>query len=152
MPSIVIAYPLIWSIYGYWLPNDPRGSTSKTLHMTTGVPLRSILIKVGGVTEAGGKRASNRGNPRPSSFDRVRLVSTLPHGAILGVPDRGYKIQLRRRHPFNQLHAPNRLGECSRSIFQQPVGKFRIVSKRVPPAPEHEPNQNLGLEQTRYLK
>jgi REP element-mobilizing transposase RayT len=28
---IVIAYHLIWTIYGYWLPNDPRGSTSKTI-------------------------------------------------------------------------------------------------------------------------
>src|SRR5207248_5245600 len=26
---IVIAYHLIWTIYGYWLPNDLRGSTSK---------------------------------------------------------------------------------------------------------------------------
>jgi REP element-mobilizing transposase RayT len=25
---LVIAYHLIWSAYGWWLPNDPRGSTS----------------------------------------------------------------------------------------------------------------------------
>lgn len=28
---IVIAYHLVWTIYGYWLPNDPRGSTSKII-------------------------------------------------------------------------------------------------------------------------
>ena len=31
MSPIVIAYHLIWTIYGYWLPNDPRGSTSKLI-------------------------------------------------------------------------------------------------------------------------
>jgi REP element-mobilizing transposase RayT len=25
---LIIAYHLIWTAYGYWLPNDPRGSTS----------------------------------------------------------------------------------------------------------------------------
>ena len=28
---IVIAHHLIWTVYGYWLPNDPRGSMSKTI-------------------------------------------------------------------------------------------------------------------------
>jgi hypothetical protein len=28
---IVIAYRLIWTVYGWWLPNDPRGSTSRTI-------------------------------------------------------------------------------------------------------------------------
>jgi REP element-mobilizing transposase RayT len=28
---LVLAYHLIWTIYGYWLPNDPRGSTSRTI-------------------------------------------------------------------------------------------------------------------------
>jgi REP element-mobilizing transposase RayT len=27
----VAAYHLIWTVYGYWLPNDPRGSMSKTI-------------------------------------------------------------------------------------------------------------------------
>ncbi len=32
MPKpIVIAYHLIWTAYGYWLPNDPRGSMSKAI-------------------------------------------------------------------------------------------------------------------------
>ena len=27
----VIAYHLIWTAYGWWLPNDPRGSTSRSV-------------------------------------------------------------------------------------------------------------------------
>ena len=29
--SIVVAYHLVWTGYGWWLPNDPRGSTSHTI-------------------------------------------------------------------------------------------------------------------------
>jgi len=28
---LVIAHHLIWTAYGWWLPNDPRGSTSRTV-------------------------------------------------------------------------------------------------------------------------
>ena len=28
---LVIAYHLIWTVYGWWLPNDPRGSGSRTI-------------------------------------------------------------------------------------------------------------------------
>src|SRR6185437_8771356 len=28
---IVIAHHLIWTLYGWWLPNDPRGSCSRTV-------------------------------------------------------------------------------------------------------------------------
>jgi len=31
MNPLVIAYHLIWTVYGWWLPNDPRGSGSKTI-------------------------------------------------------------------------------------------------------------------------
>jgi hypothetical protein len=32
MPKpLVIAYHLIWTAYGFWLPNDPRGSTSHNI-------------------------------------------------------------------------------------------------------------------------
>ena len=31
MHPIVIACHLIWTAYGWWLPNDPRGSTSRTI-------------------------------------------------------------------------------------------------------------------------
>lgn len=28
---LVIAYHIVWTIYGYWLPNDVRGSTSRSI-------------------------------------------------------------------------------------------------------------------------
>jgi len=31
MRPIVIAHHLVWTGYGWWLPNDPRGSTSRTI-------------------------------------------------------------------------------------------------------------------------
>ena len=31
MNPIVIAYHLVWTAYGWWLPNDPRGSGSSTI-------------------------------------------------------------------------------------------------------------------------
>ena len=32
MPApIVIAHHLIWTAYGWWLPNDPRGSNSQVI-------------------------------------------------------------------------------------------------------------------------
>lgn len=30
---MVAGYHLIWTVYGYWLPNDPRGSTSKEIRV-----------------------------------------------------------------------------------------------------------------------
>jgi REP element-mobilizing transposase RayT len=29
---VIIAHHLIWTAYGWWLPNDPRGSTSHVIH------------------------------------------------------------------------------------------------------------------------
>ncbi len=31
MQPLVIAHHLIWTVYGWWLPNDPRGSGSQTI-------------------------------------------------------------------------------------------------------------------------
>src|SRR4051794_35533665 len=28
---MVIAYHLVWTLYGWWLPNDPRGSMSRSI-------------------------------------------------------------------------------------------------------------------------
>jgi hypothetical protein len=28
---IIIAHHLMWTLYGWWLPNDPRGSTSRMI-------------------------------------------------------------------------------------------------------------------------
>jgi hypothetical protein len=30
---MVAGYHLIWTVYGYWLPNDPRGSTSREIRV-----------------------------------------------------------------------------------------------------------------------
>lgn len=37
---IVIAYHLMWTAYGWWLPNDPRGSTSREIR-------RDIIAELG---------------------------------------------------------------------------------------------------------
>src|SRR5688572_12876143 len=29
---LVIAHHIMWTLYGWWLPNDPRGSTSRAIH------------------------------------------------------------------------------------------------------------------------
>jgi len=39
---IVIAHHIIWTVYGWWLPNDPRGSTSKTVRKAHIEPLGDI--------------------------------------------------------------------------------------------------------------
>ena len=36
---MVAGYHLIWTVYGYWLPNDPRGSTSKEVRVEAVKPL-----------------------------------------------------------------------------------------------------------------
>ena len=45
---LIIAYHLIWTAYGWWLPNDPRGSTSKLV--------RRDLLKELGELHFGRKR------------------------------------------------------------------------------------------------
>jgi len=39
---MVAAYHLIWTVYGYWLPNDPRGSTSLQVHCAKIAELGSL--------------------------------------------------------------------------------------------------------------
>jgi len=39
---IVIAHHIMWTLYGWWLPNDPRGSTSRTIR-------KDILSELGEV-------------------------------------------------------------------------------------------------------
>src|SRR6478672_8884116 len=36
---MVAGYHLIWTVYGYWLPSDPRGSTSTEIRVE---PLRDL--------------------------------------------------------------------------------------------------------------
>ena len=39
---MVAAYHLIWTAYGYWLPNDPRGSSSQDLRHKKFAPLGDV--------------------------------------------------------------------------------------------------------------
>ena len=39
---MVAGYHLIWTVYGYWLPNDPRGSTSTEVRLSTQTSLIDI--------------------------------------------------------------------------------------------------------------
>ncbi len=39
---MVAAYHLIWTAYGHWLPNDPRGSTSREVHCAKIAPLGDL--------------------------------------------------------------------------------------------------------------
>ena len=39
---MVAGYHLIWTVYGYWLPNDPRGSTSTEIRVEPIRPLGDI--------------------------------------------------------------------------------------------------------------
>lgn len=50
---IVIAHHILWTLYGWWLPNDPRGSTSRTI--------RNDLIAELGELHFGRKRAQPAG-------------------------------------------------------------------------------------------
>jgi len=67
---IVIAYHLIWTAYGWWLPNDPRGSMSKEI--------------AGNVIADLGKLHFGRKRIQPSSksirdfYDRARNILKFP--------------------------------------------------------------------------
>lgn len=39
---MVAAYHLIWTVYGHWLPNDPRGSSSHKIHCAKLAPLGGL--------------------------------------------------------------------------------------------------------------
>jgi len=39
---LVIAYHLIWTVYGWWLPNDPRGSGSSIVRNPAIGPLGEL--------------------------------------------------------------------------------------------------------------
>jgi len=61
MNPIVIAYHLIWTVYGWWLPNDPRGSGSKTV--------RKDILKELGELHFGRKTAQPSGRVVREFYD-----------------------------------------------------------------------------------
>ncbi len=67
---VVIAHHLIWTAYGYWLPNDPRGSTSKTIACDVIAELGSLHF--------GRKRVQPSGREVKEFQDRSRAVLKYP--------------------------------------------------------------------------
>ena len=67
---MVIAHHLIWTAYGYWLPNDPRGSTSKTIACDVIAELGSLHF--------GRKRVQPSGREVKEFQDRSRAVLKYP--------------------------------------------------------------------------
>jgi REP element-mobilizing transposase RayT len=67
---IVIAYHLIWTAYGCWLPNDPRGSTSRTV--------RSGVLAGLGPHYFGRRKTQPPGSIIREFYDRARDVLKFP--------------------------------------------------------------------------
>ena len=63
MQPIVIGYHLIWTIYGVWLPNDPRGSGSSTM--------ASDVLRGLGEVHHGRKRIQPVGDEIRAFYDRA---------------------------------------------------------------------------------
>jgi len=67
---IVIAYHIMWTLYGWWLPNDPRGSTSSAI--------RSDLITELGDVHFGRKRIQPAGKDIRAFYEQAAAVLKHP--------------------------------------------------------------------------
>ncbi len=67
---MVAAYHLIWTIYGYWLPNDPRGSNSRVI--------RSDVIRDLGELHYGRKKVQPASRDLRAFFEKARAVLKHP--------------------------------------------------------------------------
>lgn len=67
---LVIAYHLIWTAYGWWLPNDPRGSGSKEV--------ADDVIADLGKLHYGRKRAQPTGKVVREFYERAAAVLKFP--------------------------------------------------------------------------
>ena len=67
---LVIAYHLIWTAYGWWLPNDPRGSGSKLV--------ASDIIADLGKLHYGRKRAQPAGTVVREFYDLAATILKFP--------------------------------------------------------------------------
>jgi REP element-mobilizing transposase RayT len=75
---MVAGYHLIWTVYGWWLPNDPRGSSSRTI--------RAAAIAALGEIHYGRKRVQPAGRVIREFHDAARGV--LKHPLLqLSVPE-----------------------------------------------------------------
>jgi REP element-mobilizing transposase RayT len=67
---IVIAHHLMWTLYGWWLPNDPRGSTSKFI--------RNDLVADLGELHQGRKKIQPAGRDLRVFYEQAALVLKHP--------------------------------------------------------------------------
>ena len=67
---IVIAHHLIWTAYGWWLPNDPRGSTSQAIAC-------DVIAELGALHH-GRKRVQPAGGEVRAFYDRAKEVLEHP--------------------------------------------------------------------------
>ncbi|OQB82450.1 MAG: hypothetical protein BWX88_04002 [Planctomycetes bacterium ADurb.Bin126] len=65
-PPPVLAYHLIWTAYGWWLPNDPRGSMSRTIR-------NDIIVELGEL-HYGRKKVQPNSRELKGFFHRAREV------------------------------------------------------------------------------
>lgn len=63
---MVAAYHLIWTAYGHWLPNDPRGSTSQEIRCAQIAPLGELHF--------GRKRVQPAGSTIREFYDAARGI------------------------------------------------------------------------------
>ncbi len=67
---IVIAHHIMWTLYGWWLPNDPRGSTSRTI--------RNDLIAELGELHFGRKRIQPAGRDIGAFYEQAAAMLKHP--------------------------------------------------------------------------
>ena len=73
---MVIGYHLIWTLYGWWLPNDPRGSTSRSI--------ASDVISELGALHYGRKKIQPSSREIRAFYDRAK--SKLKHDLLTLTP------------------------------------------------------------------
>jgi REP element-mobilizing transposase RayT len=67
---MVVAYQLVWTGYGWWLPNDPRGSTSH--------PIRSDVIAELGELHHGRKKVQPASHVIREFYEKARETLEFP--------------------------------------------------------------------------
>lgn len=67
---LIIAHHLMWTLYGWWIPNDPRGSTSRTV--------RSDLVAELGVLHYGRRAIQPAGREIREFYDEAAAALQHP--------------------------------------------------------------------------
>ena len=89
---IVIAYHLIWTVYGWWLPNDPRGSCSHAIGCD--------LLKPLGDLHYGRKKLQPASRDIRAFYEQARAVLKHPlldlRGGAIDSVGRGFADAIRK--------------------------------------------------------